>query len=175
MAKLTGKKQVVLDIGCADMPNPYLRANNLIGLDLERKELTPNYTSFHQGDLASFIAQQNIQVDAIVAGEILEHLDQPLSFLQECYKALEHGGALILSTPNPHSPIESFLNIFLNKKFFYTQDHLILFPQRWLIRIVERAGFTNIKLYSGGFPVPYFGLVPFPRPWCHQTILTAQK
>lgn len=37
---------------------------------------------------------------AIVASEVIEHLDNPRAFLRECHKLLEPGGHLILSTPN---------------------------------------------------------------------------
>lgn len=175
MAALLGdNKQSVIDVGCADYPNPYLKAKQLIGIDLVNKPLPNNYDSFFCGYLAEFI-NKNSQQDAIVAGELIEHLTDPISFLQDCYNALKPNGVIILSTPNPHSPIESILNALLNKKYFYTEDHIMLFPQRWLVRMLTISGFNNIKLYSGGFPLPFLGLVPFPRPWCYQTIVYAKK
>jgi len=51
----------------------------------------------------------------------------------------------------------------------------MLYPQRWLIKMMEISGFKDIKLYSGGMIFPFFSLIPFPRPWCYQTIATGKK
>jgi SAM-dependent methyltransferase len=39
-------------------------------------------------------------VDAIVALQVIEHLDDPDGFLEACGRALKPGGSLIVSTPN---------------------------------------------------------------------------
>jgi hypothetical protein len=41
--------------------------------------------------------------------------------------------------------------------------------------MMEIAGFTEVKLFSGGIPIPGLGLMPFPRAWCYQTIATGVK
>ena len=98
-----------------------------------------------------------------------------MSFLRACRETLAPGGTLVLSTPNPNSFIERLLTITLSRRFFYTNDHVMLFPQRWLIRMLERSGFSDVQLYSGGFPVPPLGLIRFPRAWCYQTIASAVR
>jgi SAM-dependent methyltransferase len=164
----------VLDIGCAQLANKNLLNEQVIGLDLKEAELPSNYTEFIQGDLDVLI-KQNRTFDAIVAGEILEHLIDPIQFLQQCNSLLNDEGVIAISTPNPHSIIEILLTITLNRKFFYTKDHIMLFPQRWLIRMLEVSSFENVRLLSAGFPIPYHGLIPFPRTFCHQTIAVATK
>jgi SAM-dependent methyltransferase len=176
IAKIVGAKERVLDIGCADKPNPFLNNRGVIALDLEFHVLPPNYSGCvvaNAMDLPQPFAAG--EFDAITAGEILEHLEDPIGFLRRCHDTLKPGGILALSTPNPNSPIERLLTITLSRRFFYTRDHLMLFPQRWLIRMLEHCEFAEVKLYSGGFPLPPMGLVPFPRPWCYQTIASAVK
>ena len=150
LAKLASSGQQVLDIGCAQYPNIYLQNTEVTGLDLENAILPPNYTSFINTDVSK-IPDLNLSYDTVIAGEILEHLEDPIGFLRQCHSCLKDNGKIILSTPNPHSIFETILTIFLNKKFFYTKDHVMLFPQRWLIRMMERAGFSDIKLYSEVF------------------------
>lgn len=184
MARLCVGRDRVLDIGCADMPNPFLGNREIVGLDLqENVPLPKNYASFVVGDVMNLPEPVGESaVDAIHAGEILEHMEKPVEFLRGCLRALKPGGIIVLSTPNPKSPIERLLTLFLTRRFFYGKNgqyqpfgHVCLYPQRWLIRIMEIAGFANVRLYSGGFPTIAFGLIPFPRPWCYQTIATGER
>ncbi len=176
LAKLVSDCDTVLDIGYADNPNPYFRNPVIIGADITTGQLPKNYHKTYQSDLNGIINQLGKEhVDAIVAGEIIEHLEDPMDFLHSSFQLLKPGGRIILSTPNPNSPIESLLTIWLSRRWFYTSDHIMLFPQRWLIRMLERAEFTDVGLYSGGSHIPFMGLVPFPRPWCYQAIACATK
>lgn len=176
IACLARNKSAVLDIGWAQMPNPFLDNPWVTGFDLAAPPLPQNYHEAISGDALTLAAAlPGRRFDAVIAGEILEHVENPHGFLRGCREVLQDDGILILSTPNPNSPIERLLTLTLSRRFFYTQDHLLLYPQRWLIRMLENSGFHNVKLSSGGFPLPPFGLVPFPRCWCHQTIAVASR
>lgn len=171
MASLVKPGAVVLDIGCSQMPNPYLKGKKVIGLDINKAELPGNYEELVIEDLNNIPNTFSANAfDCILAGEVLEHLEYPIKFLKDLRGILSKDGYVILSTPNPNSFIERILTLTLNRNYFYTKEHRMLYPQRWLIRLMEDAGFQNVQLYSGGFPIPGIGLIPFPRPWCYQTI-----
>ncbi|MCF7222044.1 class I SAM-dependent methyltransferase [Marilutibacter chinensis] len=166
----------VLDLGWAQIPNRFLCNRRVVGFDLDDAALPGNYHAAVTGDVRKMRhLLGTAEFDAIVAGEIIEHVEDPYGFLRDCHHLLRAGGKLALSTPNPNSPIERLLTLTLNRKFFYTREHLCLYPQRWLIRMLENCGFKDVRLRSGGFPLPFIGTVPFPRPWCHQTIAIATK
>lgn len=176
MANSTVSSGILLDVGFAQCANPFLKADRIIGVDPNMVEKPPNYDEVFAGTIADYICAHGAgSVDSLVVGELLEHLEDPLGFLRECHNVLAIGGKLVLSTPNPNSLIERLLTITLSRKYFYTRQHVFIFPQRWLIRIIELVGFTNVRLRSGGFPVPFYGLIPFPRPWCYQSIVIASK
>lgn len=176
MAKLVEGCQSVLDIGWAQSPNPFLLNESVVGFDLNQRSLPRNYHESVAGDAHDMIhVFSDRKFDAILAGEILEHVEQPHTFLRNCRSLLSEKGRIVLSTPNPNSLIERLLTITLNRRYFYTTEHLCLYPQRWLIRMMENSGFCDVELHSGGFPVPFLGLIPFPRPWCHQTIAIAVR
>jgi SAM-dependent methyltransferase len=47
--------------------------------------------------------------DVVLSTQVLEHVETPLAYLNDCYRMLKHGGLLILSThgywmyhPDPH-------------------------------------------------------------------------
>ncbi len=174
MAKLSAFGGSLLDVGCCQLPNRFLSNASVTGVDIASCDVPENYSKFHHGELSD-LARMDERYDAITAGEIIEHLERPLDFLRQCCFLLNDDGALVLSTPNPHSLFETLLNVTLNEKYFYTAEHVMLFPQRWLKRMLRIAGFSRVEMYSGGIPLPFVGLVPFPRPWCHQTIVRAWK
>ncbi|NMP32064.1 class I SAM-dependent methyltransferase [Thalassotalea sp. M1531] len=175
IARLAREYNSVLDVGCAQSPNLFLSNKVVTGLDLNDMMLPSNYHTHIVGRIEDLLVGENRLFDAIIAGELIEHLLDPISFLKNCYSLLKPDGAIILSTPNPHSIIETILTTTLNRKYFYTKDHVMLFPQRWLVRMLEISGFKNVKLHSGGFPIPAIGLIPCPRFFCHQTIAIAYK
>lgn len=175
MASLVDRAEKVLDLGCAQMPNPYLSNEHVIGLDMVDSEMPENYSEFVIGNASELPKPfDNGKFDGIVAGELIEHLERPVDFLRRCRETLRPGGDLILSTPNPNSPWERLLTITLSRRWMYSSEHVCLYPQRWLIRLLERAGFEDVRLYSGGIQSPW-GLVPFPRAWCYQTIGQARR
>jgi 2-polyprenyl-3-methyl-5-hydroxy-6-metoxy-1,4-benzoquinol methylase len=174
LARLAQGKKEVLDLGCAAAPNPFLTNGRVVGMDLNRGKVSENYHDFIQGDVMKLpepFAPNSF--DAVIAGELIEHLERPVDFLRACHRSLKNKGLIVLSTPNPNSPMERLLTIPLSQKYYYTPNHICLYPQRWLMRMLHIAGFSEIKLYSGGIPLIILDyLLPFPRPWAHYTIAT---
>ncbi len=92
------------------------------------------------------------QFDTIFCFEVLEHLFNPLHFLQEVYKVLKKDGRLFLSTPKgkPH--------------FLWFKYHFHEFYQRELINLIKRSGFKIVRMkYYRIYPV-WNGLTGF-RPF----------
>ncbi len=176
MARLIKPYEYILDLGFADCPNKLLNNPKIIGVDLETGKKPKNYFRVIKADVMNLsqVIESN-SVDAIYCGELLEHLENPIAFLKECQKVLKSSASIVLSTPNPHSFHETILTVLLSKRFFYIKDHVCIYPQRWLIRMFEIAGFRNVKILSGGLKIPYIGTIPFFRTFGHYTIVTATK
>ena len=167
----TGK---VLDIGFVEHPNPYLQGE-AYGFDRKAAPTPPNYKDVIIGDAADLIDMDE-RFNTVIAGEIIEHLNDPLRFLAGCYHILNPGGRLILSTPNPYYPPVVWLECLMIRHFFYTEEHLFIFLPRFLVRLMEHQGFRNVKAYSGGIVLPIFDLgLPFPRAFCYALIYVGQK
>lgn len=79
--------------------------------DLFVGNFTPAHTiEFHVADLnAEFSAVIEDGWEAIVALELIEHLENPRHFLRECARLLRPGGVIVLSTPNLANPASQAL------------------------------------------------------------------
>lgn len=76
----------------------------------------------------------------VVAGELIEHLQNPGSFLLGCHRALKTGGRLVLSTPNVFSVM---LNLMYLKNFdrAFNPEHALWFCPQTLAEILRRHDF----------------------------------
>ncbi len=151
----------VLDVGCHDVQNPYLRPAT--GFDVRKPANLPaNYTNFVVGDcqqIATFFPANSF--DTIVAGELIEHLECPADFLRGCHRVLRDAGRLLLTTPNPYhwSTVVGNL-LFLDSGI--TFDHINLIPFRAMVALLSRTGWKieRIRNASGGMR-----LLPSLRRW----------
>jgi SAM-dependent methyltransferase len=84
-------------------------------------------------------------VDVAVSFATLEHVNNPLAFLQDIRALLRPGGVLILSTPNLEDILlEALPDVYPG--FFFRAQHLWYFSGKSLQNILELAGFTRIKV-----------------------------
>ena len=93
--------------------------------------------------------------DAILLGEVIEHVKDPYGTIGEISKILRYDGILVLSTPNPHGFPLILIEWLGIKKFFYTPYHAFLFPPRWMERILESNELKVVKKYGYDFLVNF--------------------
>lgn len=102
MRELIGdvSNKTVLDIGVGENAiSNGLDIEELITLD-GLKHLNPTVVCDINKEK---IPLKNKTVDTIIAGELIEHMISPVSFLKKCNSILKIGGEIILSTPNVSS------------------------------------------------------------------------
>jgi SAM-dependent methyltransferase len=128
-----------LDIGFSQNPNPFLMID--VGIDKKIDFKPKNYKRVIEADAENFTKKVRGKFGTIMVGELIEHLENPSAFLRECRKALNKNGILLITTPNPYFPPYVFFELLLNKRFYYKDDHLNLFPPRIMIKLLEHNGF----------------------------------
>jgi len=96
------------------------------------------------------------KVDIAVSFSVLEHIDNPLLFLKQIRNILSSTGKLIISTPNADDILLQVLPD-VYPQFFYRKAHLWYFNSISLKKVLELAGYKEIKI------IPYhrFGLSNF--------------
>lgn len=80
------------------------------------------------------------EFDSIVAGELIEHLSNPGLFLEGCAARLRRGGSLILSTPQPFTPLH-FGEYLLKYPRSFNREHTCWFDPQTLGQLLARHGF----------------------------------
>jgi ubiquinone/menaquinone biosynthesis C-methylase UbiE len=115
-------------------------------------------------------------VELIVCAEVLEHIDDDMSCLEEMYRVLKPGGVLILSTPQPFSLLELTAGILLRRpviplaKKIYREPvlptgHINLISNHKLSDQLDRTGFAILETYKSGLYLPGLAEIPavFPQ------------
>ena len=97
--------------------------------------------------------------DAVVAAEIIEHLENPRALMRELVRVAKPGGAVVLTTPNQLSLL-SLLTLIFKHRFAAFQDvhypaHLTALLEIDLTRIANETGLTDIEIeYSRQGRIP---------------------
>ena len=124
MIKQIGKNLDVLDVGCGDgvLTEPVWKMGNQVtSMELpEIAKLTQKcrVPTIVAGD-AEQLAFASESFDVVLASEMVEHLWQPQSFLDEAYRVLRVDGVLIVETPEGKEGLQ-----YDSHRHFFTVERL---------------------------------------------------
>lgn len=157
MAQLSEGK--CLDIGFAHNPNPFLK--NPIGVDIQNISKPPNYKETHIIDLnIENLPFPNNSFDTVLAGDVIEHLENPSRMLMEMNRVLKHHGKMLLSTPHA-TYWWTVLHTWFFQKIVNDPDigeHL----NNWTIldmkRLLKLNGFRVVKIWGTECEIPKLGI-----------------
>jgi O-antigen biosynthesis protein len=163
IALLRGRGRV-LDVGCA---SGYLARRlqeggaTVVGLDVDPRaaELAaPFCEAVHVGDVETMeLPYEPASFDAILCGDVVEHLRDPQAFLTRVRPLLRDDGRLVLSTPNIANWAMRIGLLF--GRFRYTEwglldrGHTHLFTRKTLAECLAAAGF-RVTCFDFTVPVP---------------------
>lgn len=102
-----GPGRRVLDLGCRDgaLTQAFLEGNEVVGVDADREALAEAAKlgiETHWADLDRPLELGDASYDVVVAGELLEHLRDPLRLVAEIRRMLRPGGTFVASVPNAY-------------------------------------------------------------------------
>ena len=79
--------------------------------------------------------------DVIIGGEVLEHLDAPGMFMENCAAMLNRGGRLSITVPNPWFINAIWKGCFKRYTFVDSSDHVAWYDASTLFELGQRHGF----------------------------------
>ena len=148
-----GRGKRVLDLGCRSgaLTRSFLVGNDVVGLDVDRVALAKAEELGIQPVRANVeepLPFADASFDAVVAGELLEHLQFPDALVAEIQRVLKSGGVLVGSVPNAYR-MQGRLRFLLGRAPEDDPTHLHMFSPGALRELL--AGFEDVRLsFVGG-------------------------
>ncbi len=143
---------------------------NLTSADLMPKpESLPTHVNWIQSDLNQDLPDSVGQFEAIIALEVIEHLENPRAVVRAWSKRLKPGGTLVFSTPNNES-LRSLISLVARGHYVDFTDasypaHITALLRKDIDRILSEEGFTSVEYFY-----TQHGLVPRLTRWSWQQI-----
>ncbi len=159
-----GERGRVLDIGCAT--GGFLESMRRLGwqsfgVEPNQKAVTYARERFGLEVFCGELEQASYPTgffDLVTLWDVLEHLHDPLSTLQEVARVIKPGGTLAINIPNPDG-----IEARLFGPYWTGWDvprHLNVFPQATLWKLLGELGFSRVAVTStvhntGGLPISF--------------------
>jgi SAM-dependent methyltransferase len=148
-----GRGKRVLDLGCRSgaLTQHFLEGNSVVGLDVDAAALEKAAAlgiEPVQANVEEPLPFEDASFDAVVAGELFEHLQFPDELVGEIRRVLRPGGIVVGSVPNAFR-LQSRLRFLRGRAPEDDPTHLRMFSPT-AVRVVL-GGFESVQLtYVGG-------------------------
>ena len=144
-----GPGRRVLDIGCryGALTRAYLEGNHVVGIDVDRLALDEAARlgiETQWADAEEGLPFEDASFDVVVAGELLEHVRDPVALVGEGRRVLRPGGTFVGSVPNGFR-LKNRLRFLAGRKPENDPTHLHLFSPGDLCALL--AGFDEPRLH----------------------------
>ena len=148
-----GRGKRVLDLGCRSgaLTQHFLGGNSVVGLDIDAAALEKAATlgiQPVQANVEEPLPFEDGSFDAVVAGELFEHLQFPDALVAEIGRVLRPGGVLAGSVPNAFR-VQSRLRFLRGEPPEDDPTHLRMFSPAALRQLLSRFGRVELR-YVGG-------------------------
>ena len=150
--------EVVLDIGCSTghfIMGIKDKAAKVYGSELSKKEVEfcKHILNLDVDDGLLSERFQKSSLDVITLIFVLEHIGNPVPFLEELRTYLKPGGKLVIVVPNIDDPLVSLYAIEELNSFYFCIEHLFYYSPTTLAKTLDKAGFNSDMKLIQEYPI----------------------
>lgn len=87
------------------------------------------------------------QADVVTSFDVIEHVEDPMSFICDTYDLLRNNGVAIIGTPTDAPIMRSLLGECYEKKVLFSVQHLWIFSGECLRLMAQNAGFRHFEIH----------------------------
>lgn len=157
LTRISSEAKTILEFGCGEAPlGEALKRRQkcrVVGIELDPEAAAvaeKRIDAVYRGDVREIVSIMDERFDWIIGGDIVEHLDEPWSFLADLRNVATPGGYLLLSIPNLANA--SVVNDLLHGRFDYVYmgltcvGHLRFFTRQSIEDMLTIAGWTIVEI-----------------------------
>ncbi len=150
-----GRGKRVLDLGCrsGQLTKHFLDGNSVVGLDVDASALEKAAAlgiDPVQANVEERLPFEDASFDAVVAGELFEHLQFPDALVAEIRRVLRSGGVLVGSVPNAFR-VQSRFRFLRGKAPEDDPTHLRMFSPDAMLSLLVPFENTRIDFVGGRY------------------------
>ncbi|MFA6016878.1 MAG: class I SAM-dependent methyltransferase [Patescibacteria group bacterium] len=140
----------ILDVGCGWGNFLQVIKNNrlpYLGIDLSSSAIkicNEKGLNCQKADLIDLSKIKGQKYSIITFFQVIEHLQDPIIYLQAAKKLLKKNGVLLITTPNNNSPLRHLFGP--NWSVYNTPSHYFFYSKNSLQQLLKAAGFTIFKV-----------------------------
>jgi SAM-dependent methyltransferase len=144
-----GPGRRVLDLGCryGALTRAYVEGNDVVGVDVDRDALAEAAKLAIEtvwADVDEPLPFPDESFDAVVAGELIEHLRDPERLVAEARRVLRPGGTFVGSVPN-FFRLRNRLAMLVGRPLDHDPTHLHIFAPHDVEKLMR--GWDGLQLY----------------------------
>lgn len=145
------RDKTVVDVGCAvGSFLDFLKgvAKNIVAIEPSElfRESMEKRGFFTYPYIQDSLLEWREKADVVTSFDVIEHVNDPLSFLQDISNLLRPKGTAIIGTPTDAPIMRRLLGEYYEKQVLFSVQHLWVFSGQSLKYLATRAGFSEIEV-----------------------------
>lgn len=174
LVKNLEKDKKILDIGCTDMPAISIKdedilhkiivdsaanKNQVLGIDINKEKIDKMNAAGYNCKYDNIAdTKLNEKFDLIIAGEIIEHVEDQGSFIRGLKHVLSKSGKIYISTPNPNG-VMSIAGYWLTANERGGEGHVLWQSPKTMKLLCENNGLKLSRTYHCDWDYPELWMI----------------